>query len=249
MKKLFKFGWITLIVGLITWGIAYLHHGDKSIYFDHGRPVIDNPQKQLKSKQQFSQLSINATDTNVIITTGQKYSIKYTGNSTNQPKLTVDKGVASFKETYSSKEHLHFGFLSSSNSQLVITVPKNASLTGHIHLDDGDLTIGQVHLKKVDIHNDDGDLNLHKTTLEGGQSKLEDGDFNGRHLAILEHYTVRNEDGDNNVSDSQSDGYHLYTEEGTNTFMGHDQSHQFDSNSNMPNVLSLFNDDGDNIVR
>jgi len=40
MKKVFKIGWIVLVLGVIMLGIGYFNNGDKAVYFENNRPAI-----------------------------------------------------------------------------------------------------------------------------------------------------------------------------------------------------------------
>lgn len=249
MKRIFKLGWVILILGLIMTGIGYINHGNQTIVLNGGQPrVIKQHTKVLSHGRSFTRLNLSVSTADVVIRRGKQYQIKYYGMGGEVPTVNMAGQTAKIMQ----KDH--FQYLINLNNQverdlIVITVPKKATLAGKIKLDSGDLRISNIGLKNVKVDADSGDVDYNHVKLTGGKTHLESGDFSAQSLEVRGHYTVLNEDGDNTVTNTMVDGYFLQTDDGDNEMNGEDQGDRnLAQNEHADNVLSLITTDGDNEV-
>lgn len=249
MKRMFKLGWVILILGLIMAGIGYLNHGNRTIVLNGGWPrVIKQHTKTLSHGQKFTRINLSASTADVVIRQGKQYQIKYYGMGGALPTAKITDQTATVKQ----KGQLQYLFNINSQTErdlIVITVPKKADLAGKVKLASGDLRVSNISLKNVKVEVNSGDVNYNHVNLTGGKTHLESGDFNAQALKVAGHYTVLNETGDNTVTNTTVDGYFLQTDNGDNEMNGEDQGDRnLAQNENADNVLYLITTDGDNEV-
>lgn len=250
MKKLFKIGWLLILVGGIVLAVGYFNHGNRAIYIANGRPaVVRRHARKLSNNGKFERVDITATTANVIISQGDQYQISYYGTG-HVPTATVHNNVASIRQQGGAVMHfVLFDYPSTSQDLIVITVPRDQALAGRIRLESGNLTVKNISLDNADVDVEDGDVNYQQVTLRNGNTKLISGDFTGDNLTIQGHYTVNNESGDNTVTATTTDGYFLKTTDGENDLNGEDKgSTTLHQNDQAANVLSLITKAGDNQI-
>lgn len=249
MKKIFKSGWIILVLGLIALGIGYFNGGNKSVIFNGARPVvITNHVRHLSTNKAFDQLNLDASTADVVIKRGNKYQVTYYGMAGQIPKAKLNGNRMTVKQQGNLK--ILFNVVDYQNKDLiVITIPKGHALTGNIRVASGDLNISNVDLTDAMLNIDSGDVNYDHVSLSGGKTTLYDGDFRGQQLTVKGHYSIVNHEGDNTVTNTQVDGYHLDTDDGENNLNGQDKGDQtLNMNESASNVLRLINFEGDNDV-
>ncbi|MBC8744166.1 DUF4097 family beta strand repeat protein [Lactobacillus sp. Marseille-P7033] len=250
MKKVFKIGWIVLILGVIMLGIGYFNNGDKAVYFENNRPaILHSSTKKISTNKHFERIDITASTANVVIREGKKYQVTYSGISNHAPAVSVHNNVASIRQTGDFPFMVninHYGF---HQDLITVTVPHDQALAGRIHLESGDLSVSNAKLDNVDVDVDSGNVEYHQVTLRGGNTKIESGNFTGRNLTVQGHYTVNNQSGDNTVTNTTVDGYFLKTDAGDNELNGEDKGEEtLHQNDNAESVLRLLTQSGDNEV-
>lgn len=256
MKKMFKISLGILFVGLVLIIIGFVGHGNRNVTYGYSNgstlfsmhPSVEHKvNKKLISNQKFNNINVNATRANVIIRTGKQYSVSYKGSSNYVPRVTISNQTLCIKQSgYSSGIFFNY---SDGNGTIIITVPKDCTLSGKLGVVEGDLRISEVDLTNMDINASDGDINYNSLKINGGKTTLGDGDFTSRHVTYQGTYTVKNTDGDNKVINSKTDGIVLQTVDGSNKIDGVDHgSQKMAQNENAANVLNLQNTDGDNSV-
>lgn len=251
MKKLFKIGWLILVIGLVALGVGYFNGGSNAIAFsNHGRPtVVTSHIRRLSSNRRFDRLDLNASTANVVIKQGNKYQVTYYGMGGEIPTARLNGKKMTVKQTGHVSLHLMFNDYNDQD-KIVVTVPKGHKLTGRINVHEGSLTVSKVNLTNCIVSVRDGDVVYNKAVLNGGKTTLTEGDFTGRQLTVNGHYTVANTEGNNTVTDTAADGYHLYTGEGDNKLGGQEHGAQtWNQNNTAANVLSLTTSEGDNEVK
>lgn len=249
MKRLFKIGWIILVVGLIALGIGYFNGGNKTVSFVGARPVvIKDHVRQLSSNQQFDSLELDASTAEVVIKQGSKYKVTYYGMAGQIPQAKLNG--KKMNVTQRSNWRMSFTVNGYQNQDLiVVTVPRGHALSGKIKVASGDLRVSNVTLKNAVVSVDEGDVTYNHVKLTSGKTSLSEGDFTGQQLTVKGHYTVHNDEGDNTISNTTVDGYHLYTDDGDNSLNGEDKRDQtLNQNENGVNVLNLVTSEGDNEV-
>lgn len=244
MKKLFKVSLGILLVGIVLMIIGFCGHGANSIGFKEGRPVIvKSVQRTLSSNKRFNQLQLTTTTADVTIKTGKQFKVTYSGESQRLPQLSLKNGILTIKQ----REQYGVFISNDSDDHLTITVPRGTKIGGQLTTD-GDLDITGVDLQNATVKVD-GDASYHHLTVNGGQTKLTSGDFTSHNVTFRNRYTIKNEDGDNQIDNSRADGFVLRTVDGNNKLDGVDHgSQEMSQNAGAQNVLYLINKDGDNTV-
>lgn len=249
MKKLFKIGWVVLIIGLLALAIGYFNGGNKTISFNGTRPVvIKNHVRHLSTNKQFDQLDLDASTANVVIKQGKKYQVTYYGMGGQIPTANLADKKLTVNQKNKALEVL-FDVNGYNQDLIVVTVPKGHALSGKIHLASGDLEVSNVDMTGTKVKVSEGDVDYDHVTLADGKTTLSEGDFTGKRLIVKGHYTVNNDEGDNTVTATDVEGYHLYTSNGENELKGQDKGDQtLDQNETAANVLVLTTSEGDNEV-
>lgn len=247
MKRMFKIGWIVLIIGLVALLFGWLNHGDKNVDFVNGRPQLQRHGEWKLTNKQFDKLNIDVTAADVTIKHGVKYRVSYRGLVRNRPTVAVNNHTLTVKQ--SSSGNGVFGIHANGGDHLVITIPHDAQLTGgKITGGSGNLSVDGVDLTNMAIDVYGGEVSLTDLTVQGGQTDLGSGNFTARGLRVNGHYRVKNESGDNDVDASAIDGYRLHTASGENTVNGQDKDDQSTVTEGMDaaNTLELITESGDN---
>jgi hypothetical protein len=250
MKKLFKIGWLVLVIGLVALGIGYFNGGNKTIAFNnHNQPtVVKSHVRHLSSGKRFDRLDLSASTADVVIKQGDKYQVTYYGMGGKIPTARLNGRKMTVRQTGHISVHLVLNDYND-RDQIVVTVPKGHALAGRINVHEGSLTVSKVNLTNCTVDVRDGDVVYKQAALNGGRTTLTEGDFTGRQLTVNGHYTVANTEGDNTVTDTTADGYHLHTSDGDNKLDGQKHEQTWNQNNTATNVLSLVNSDGDNEVK
>lgn len=249
MKKVFKIGWVVLIIGLIALGIGFFNGGNKTVYFDGNRPqIVHNRVHHLSANKEFERIDISASTANVVIRAGKKYQVAYYGMGGHVPAATVHNRVVSIRQSGGAS---YVFSLNSYRDQdlIVITIPHDQALAGRIQLDSGNLTVKGINLENANVEVDSGNVDYQQVTLNNGQTNIQSGNFDGQQLTVHGHYTVKNDSGDNTVTNTTVDGYYLKTDDGDNELNGEDKgTSTLAENDTANNVLRLINQSGDNEV-
>lgn len=251
MKKLFKIGWLILVIGLVALGIGYFNGGSNAVAFsNHGRAtVVTSHVRHLSSNKRFDRLDLSASTANVVIKQGDKYQVTYYGMGGEIPTARLNGKKMTVKQTGHVSVHLMFNDYNDQD-KIVVTVPKGHTLSGKVNVYNGGLVVSKVKLNHCTVNVRDGDVVYNKTILNGGKTTLTEGDFTGRQLTVNGRYTVDNKEGDNTVTNTAVDGYHLHTSEGDNELNGQGHDGQtLNQNNTAANVLSLVASEGDNEVK
>lgn len=246
MKRMFKIGWLILLVGLVALLVGYLNHGDRNVEFAEGRPQMQHQGTWRLTDKHFTRLDLDVPSADVTIKRGTKFAVRYQGTRRNQPQATVKDGVLTIRQSVVS--HAFFS-VHGVNDQLIITVPRDVTINdGTIEMGSGDLVIDGVDLTNTKLEVASGDVDLNQLTVTAGQARLNSGGFTAHGLQIRGHYRVKNDSGDNEVHGTAVDGYRLQTSSGDNTVNDHDYDDQDTVEENMtaPNTLELITQSGDN---
>ena len=67
MKRMFKIGWLVLIVGLVALMVGYLNHGDRDVDFHNGRPRVQRQASWQLTNRRFDKVDLDVTTANVRI--------------------------------------------------------------------------------------------------------------------------------------------------------------------------------------
>ena len=246
MKRMFRIGWLVLIVGLVALLVGYLNHGDRNIEFAGGRPQLQHQGTWRLARKHFDRLEVDVPSADVTIKRGSKFAVSYQGTRRNRPRVTVKDGSLTINQ--SGNDHFFFS-VHGANDRLVIIVPHDATINGGtVKLGSGNLAVDGVDLTNTDLVVASGDVNLSQLTVNSGQARLNSGDFTAHELRVQGHYRVRNDSGDNEAHVTAVDGYRLQTSSGDNTVNGHDYDDQDAVEENMTavNTLELVTQSGDN---
>lgn len=249
MKRMFKIGWIVLVIGLVAMAIGYVNHGNRSVELVHGRPQIQRHGTWQLAHQSFSGVDLDLATADVTIRQGDGFHVRYQGQTGNKPTVSVRNHRLVVKQAANGGRRVSLFSAGEFNDHLTIIVPRGTTIKdGQIKLDDGDLSVNGVDLANVQLTSASGDIDLHHVQLTGGQAQLSDGDFEANYLRVKGHYRVDNTSGDNDVHGEQIDGCRMYSADGDNEVNGrdHDQNTIDVGNFNGANVLELNAQDGDN---
>lgn len=247
MKRMFKWGWIVLIVGLLTLTVGYLNHGNQNINFAAGRPQVQREGSWQLSRKVFDRVNLDVGTADVTIKRGRRFVVSYQGRQAERPQVSVKDRVLTIKQTGSHR--YSFFQMHVNQNQVTITLPRNAQIRGgEIDMATGNLTVTDVDLADTTISNDSGDVDLNGLTLENGRAKLASGNFTAQRVQVNGHYRVDNDAGDNTAREITADGYRLQTSDGDNTVNGQEHDDQLTVTHNLgaANVLELVSDTGDN---
>lgn len=245
MKRIFKIGWLVLVVGLVATAIGYFNHGAQNVDLVAGRPHVQRPGNWQLTRRHFNQVDLDVTTADVTVKTGRHFAVTYQGVSRNRPRVTVKNGRLTVRQA------AHDAILAPHqvNERLVVTVPRGTKLTAsRIELGSGNLTVTGVNLADTKIKAASGDVDLTNVTLAGGQTHLSSGDFTAHRLRVNGHYQVKNESGDNETYATGIGGYRVQTDSGDNEVNGQDKDDQTVVTDNMTaaNTLELVTASGDN---
>lgn len=232
MKRMFKIGWLVLVVGLVALMVGYLNHGDRDVDFHNGRPQVQRQASWRLTNRRFDKVNLDVTTANVRIKCGAAFRVSYHGLTKNKP-LVVKKGQTLVIKQSTSSGGFFFN-VNGFDDQLTITLPRDAQITGGtIKLGSGDLDVDGVDLTNL--------------VLNGGQAELNSGDFTAHQLRVNGYYRVNNDSGDNEVHAAGIDGYRLQTTSGDNAVNGRDRDQDtVEDNMTANNTLELITQSGDN---
>lgn len=221
MKKIFKAGWIVLALGIISLVVGIAFNGVRDIEFDGLSPQVAKKNQRIEktyAKKEFTKIDLKDLEAvaQVEIRQGDTYSIKYDGNSQNEPDITYrdDQVVIQRKKNLRRLT----GFASDIyEAKLVITVPKDKKLenvkfddffTGSFFLkgltlkelelnaDLSELTLEQVNIERVKIDSSVGsDITVRDSNLNDGELKFESGDLK-IYGGTLKNIQIEQESGD-----------------------------------------------------
>ena len=59
MKRMFKIGWLVLIVGLVALMVGYLNHGDRDVDFHNGRPRVQRQASWQLTNRRFDKVDLD----------------------------------------------------------------------------------------------------------------------------------------------------------------------------------------------
>lgn len=246
MKRMFKIGWLVLVVGLVALMVGYLNHGDRDVDFHNGRPQVQRQASWRLTNRRFDKVNLDVTTANVRIKRGVAFRVSYHGLTKNKP-LVVKKGQTLVIKQSTSSGGFFFN-VNGFDDQLTITLPRDAQITGGtIKLGSGDLDIDGVDLTNTKIDVASGDVDLTNLVLNGGQAELNSGDFTAHQLRVNGYYRVNNDSGDNEAHTASIDGYRLQTTSGDNAVNGRDRDQDtVEDNMTANNTLELITQSGDN---
>lgn len=167
MKKIFKAGWIVLALGIVSLIIGIAFNGVRDIEFNGLKPQVAQKNRRIEktyAKKEFTKINLKDLEAvaEVEIRQGTTYSIKYDGNSQNEPEITYqgDQVVIQRRQ----KLRRLTGFASDVyEAKLVITVPKDQTLE-NITFDK--FFTGSVFLKGLTLQNLEINADLSELTLE-----------------------------------------------------------------------------------
>ena len=249
MKRMFKIGWIVLIVGLVAVLIGYFNHGDRSVEVVNGRPQIQRHGNWELTRRSFKSVDLDIATDDVTIRQGDRFQVHYQGQTNHRPTVSVQGHRLVIKQTATGADHVSLFSGGAFSDHLTITVPRGTVINGgRIKLTDGDLAVTGVDLKDVQLKNTSGDISLSNLQLANGQARLTDGDFDADQLRVQGHYRVDNASGDNDVHGDQIGACRLYSADGDNEVNGHDRDQDSVDVGDLSstNVLELNAQDGDN---
>lgn len=211
MKKLIKYGLILLGIGSILLVFAISKGGMRTVWFDGMLPKIVNNKKVITKNKQinnFSNIQINVKDINVKVIAGKEYAVKYIGKKEIQPKVNVTKGVLKITstKTETSAVSVSVGFdfgRNQKNNELIITVPRNKTLTNVQIVAQGDsIKLQETKIESLLLQSEDADINISNAKIAVNQKiKTEDGDISVKHTSIVAG-TIASGDGDATISDA-----------------------------------------------
>lgn len=246
MKRMFKIGWLVLIIGVVALLVGYLNHGNQTVDFINGRPQVQRQRSWQMTNKHFDKIDLDVLTTGVTIERGDSFSVNYRGMQRNKPTVSVKDHVLTVKQQTSGNGIFNMGGFT---DELVVTVPRDTQISaGTIKMGSGGLDVDRVDLTDTKIDIASGAVSLNNLTLNGGQTKLQSGEFEARGLRINGHYRVENDSGDNDVYVAKLDGYRLETTSGENAVNGQDKDDQTTIEENMAgtNTLELITNSGDN---
>ncbi|MGN1280099.1 MAG: DUF4097 family beta strand repeat-containing protein [Limosilactobacillus sp.] len=245
MKRMFKIGWLVLVIGLVALAIGYLNHGDRDVDFHNGRPQVQKQASWHLTNRRFDRLDLDVATTNVRIKHGAAFRVSYRGLARNKPVVVKRGSCLVIKQP--GRDGFFFN-INSFDDQLTITLPRDAQINGGtIKMDSGDLSVVGVNLTDTQIDAASGEVTLDDLTLSGGQAELNSGDFVAHRLRTSGAYRVNNDSGDNEVHAADVDGYRLQTTSGDNAVNGHDRDQDtVEENMTAANTLELVTQSGDN---
>ncbi|MCH3922127.1 DUF4097 family beta strand repeat-containing protein [Limosilactobacillus sp.] len=249
MKKMFKFGWLVLIVGLVALAIGYFNHGAQNVTFENGRPVVQRQASWNLTSKHFKRVDLDVDSANVTIKHGNKFKVSYRGLDRNKPTVTVKNKTLRVRQSGTRSYNGSVFSVNGISDHLTITLPYDAQIKGgRIALNSGELAVNGVDLTHVKLTNESGDVDLSDLTLNGGQTNLSSGEFDAHSLTITGHYAVQNDSGDNEAHAISADGYRLKSDSGDNEVNGQDKDDQsvVEENMNAANTLELITTSGDN---
>ncbi len=246
MKRMFKIGWLVLVVGLVALMVGYLNHGDRDVDFHNGRPQVQCQASWRLTNRRFDKVNLDVTTANVRIKRGAAFRVSYHGLTKNKP-LVVKKGQTLVIKQSTSSGGFFFN-VNGFDDQLTITLPRDAQITGGtIKLGSGDLDVDGVDLTNTKIDVASGDVDLTNLVLNGGQAELNSGDFTAHQLRVNGYYRVNNDSGDSEVHAAGIDGYRLQTTSGDNAVNGRNRDQNtVEDNMTANNTLELITQSGDN---
>ncbi|MDD6432794.1 MAG: DUF4097 family beta strand repeat-containing protein [Lactobacillaceae bacterium] len=246
MKRMFKIGWLVLIVGLVALMIGYLNHGDRNVDFHNGRPRVQRQASWRLTNRRFDKVNLDVTTANVRIKRGAAFRVNYHGLTKNKP-IVVKRGHTLVIKQPDNDRGFYF-HINGFDDQLTITLPRDAQINGGtIKMGSGDLDINGVDLDDTKIDVASGDVDLDNLTLSGGHAELNSGDFTAHQLRVRGYYRVNNDSGDNEVHAAGIDGYRLQTTSGDNAVNDHDRDQDtVEDNMTADNTLELITQSGDN---
>lgn len=138
MKKIFKAGGITIILGVIIAIVGAVFNGVRAVEFVNLKPQIVQKGKKITKNYSATDFTTIKFDNNnadgsaydVEIKQGSGYKVTYTGNSKYEPKVSVSND--SLTITPSKRNHSTVGFYytnyESRVGKITITVPENVKL-------------------------------------------------------------------------------------------------------------------------
>lgn len=189
----------------------------------------------------FSNLIINSESSDVVIKTGKNYSVRYKGGEKVKPSVENKDGQLIIKQKSGSN----------SNSTVTITVPKGVELSQiDLKSEAGDITLEDLKVQNVQINAEEGDIDFKQTSLNNGQINAEEGDINLTQITAKAGTTIKSEQGDVTVADSNFKGYDFATEEGSINIKGHSYaSSSYKQKAHAKNVLRVKSEEGDITVK
>lgn len=265
MKKVFRWGWIILTIGLLMIGLGFGMHGSKEVSFDNWKPRVGQDSRVNKvypKISKFTEIDVSATEADIIFVRGSKYAVEYSGRTKYKPSVRVENQKLIVRQTQSGSNefHLSFGYNDNSESaeRIIVSVPQDVSLDrvkakstlGDIKVNDreindleltsnaGDIGLNNVTASKVEISASDGDLALNKVHLNSGTISQKNGDMMLK-TGEVSQVKVQNQDGDVSYSDVKLNNGSLEMQDG-----------DFEADRiSVVGSYSVNNSDGDNIVR
>lgn len=193
------------------------------------------------NKTSFSSLIINSESSDVIIKLGEYYVVRYKGGEKVKPSIENKDGQLIIRQNSGSND----------SSVITITVPKDAELNQiDLKSEAGDVTLEGMKLQTVQLNAEEGDIMFKNIALNNGQINAEEGDINLAQIKAKTGTTVKSEQGDVTVSDSNFKGYDFATEEGSINIKGHSYaSSSYKQKAHAKNILKVKSEEGDITVK
>lgn len=271
MKKVFKLGLVLLVLGIILVIIGLVSGQDKSVFFKDARPVLYSKyeaqkyhtlNQEIPSSTTIKDLVLDINNANLVIKSGEKYSLKYQGWG-NQPTINVVNGILNIKASAGGQDFINraLGLFLNFKSDLkkdtlILTVPTDVKFSSVRLISGGDYTakvnltelksqkfelvgsVDEVNLESCNFETTNIDIsgstmNLNNTILLNGKLTLLDIDLKVS-ASTLKDIALINDTGDIEYSNVSIDGGNLNTTD----------SYLKISNSSIANGYTIVNQRG-----
>lgn len=266
MKKVFKWGWIFLVVGVICLVLGGFARGAKDVVFNNWRPVVYSAKANFQKNYavgEFKQVDSNVGNANVVIRRGDDYRVRYVGQKSARPSVKVLNDRVTVRQKASGSQRASVGFRWHDRSQkvrnkVIIEVPDNVKLEQVRNLNNngstkiiglstanlealgshGALVLNNMNIDKANVELRDGEeIRLNNTILLGGLITSDDNDV------LVENGTLRNVEIQQNDADLAM--HNVALDCGKIDMSDGDVKI---AQSTVTNGYTVNNDDGDNII-
>ncbi|WEV43730.1 DUF4097 family beta strand repeat-containing protein [Lactobacillus sp. ESL0684] len=223
MKKFYKIGAFTIVIGIILAIIGFANHGFKTISgnkFNNFHVVTQRPKpkKKVINVPKFKQIDIDVDEADVYIHRGNKFQVTTTNYSdtpitakvSNQKQLSISGKESSYWINFGNSNH---------NSRIEITLPKKAALTKITSKnDEGDLILEYLTMDQLDLDIDEGDISLNNVTInKKGTFNSSEGNFT-IDSSRLTNSDFDSDEGDIDIKNSKIQAISTTQDEGDLTF-------------------------------
>ncbi len=267
MKRMFKWGWLFLVVGVIFLAIGAFAHGAKDVVFNGWKPVVYSNKANYQhsySTEAFKQVDVTVGNANVVIRRGDNYGVKYHGRKSARPRVKVLNGRLVVRQKGTNLVRKNFlGFHWSGDeyrvsNKLTVYIPDNVKLNRIRNLNNRGTTViegvstgyleaigslGLLNLRNVNVDNtnievrDDADIRLEDSTILGGLITGDNCDVVAQN-GTLRGVELQQSDGDITMRNVSLDGGKANVTDGDVKI----------TDSTVTNGYSLINNDGNNTL-